>query len=103
MKNPHVLGWNPRGHWTDQKIRVHAFYCVMALTLVSLLRREFAAQGLTLSAEKLMENLNAIRETISVYPQEKNQLPQLSFSISQMNPIQQKLYDLLNLSRVRTN
>ena len=103
MKNPHVLGWNPRGHWTDQKIRVHAFYCVMALTLVSLLRREFAAKGLTLSAEKLMENLNAIRETISVYPQEKKRPPKLSFSISQMNSIQQKLYDLLNLSRFRTN
>jgi transposase len=103
MKNPHVLGWNPRGHWTDQKIRVHAFYCVMALTLVSLLRRELATEGVTLSAEKLMENLNAIRETISIYPQEKKQPPKLSFSISQMNSIQQKLYDLLNLSRFRTN
>jgi len=28
MKNPHFLGWNPRLHWTDQKIRVHAFCCV---------------------------------------------------------------------------
>lgn len=101
MKNPHVLGWNPRGHWTDQKIRVHAFYCVVALTLVSLLRRELAAQGVSLSAEKLMENLNAIRETISVYPRENHQPPHLSFSISEMNPLQRQLYDLLNLSRFR--
>jgi transposase len=26
MKNPHFLGWSPLFHWTDSKIRVHAFY-----------------------------------------------------------------------------
>jgi hypothetical protein len=36
MKNPHFLGWSPMFHWTDSKIRVHAFYCVSALTLTSL-------------------------------------------------------------------
>ena len=25
MKNPHFLGWSPMFHWTDSKIRVHAF------------------------------------------------------------------------------
>ena len=39
MKNPHFLGWLPMFHWTDSKIRVHAFYCVLALTLTSLLQR----------------------------------------------------------------
>ena len=88
MKNPHFLGWNPRFHWTDQKIRVHAFYCVAALTLVSLLRRELAANRIHLSAEALMENLCAIRETISVYPQGKNQPPKLSPSISRLTKMQ---------------
>ena len=54
MKNPHFLGWNPRLHWTDQKIRVHAFYCVMALTLVSLLKRELASKGLSISTQSLI-------------------------------------------------
>ncbi len=39
MKHPHFLGWSPMFHWTDIKIRVHAFYCVLALTLTSLLQR----------------------------------------------------------------
>lgn len=30
MKNPHVLGWSPMYHWTDSKIQVHAFYCVLS-------------------------------------------------------------------------
>jgi transposase len=101
MKNPHFLGWNPRLHWTDQKIRVHAFYCVAALTLVSLLRRELAAKGMSISAENLMEQLNGIRETACVYPQAKGQPPKLSYSISHLNKTQKQLYDLLKLARFR--
>jgi transposase len=101
MKNPHFLGWNPRFHWTDQKIRVHAFYCVAALTLVSLIRRDLKNNGLSLSTESLMKNLNGIRETISVHPQESNKPPKLSHSISRLNETQKKLYDLLRLHRFR--
>ena len=101
MKNPHFLGWNPRLHWTDQKIRVHAFYCVAALTLVSLLRRELVAKGMSISAENLMEQLNGIRETACVYPQGKGQPPNLSYSISRLNKTQKKLYNLLDLGHFR--
>jgi len=33
LKNTEHLALRPQRHWTDQKIRVHVFYCVMALTL----------------------------------------------------------------------
>lgn len=101
MKNPHFLGWNPRLHWTDQKIRVHAFYCVAALTFVSLIRRELAAKGMTISAENLMEQLNGIRQTVCVYPQAKGQPPKLSYSMSRLNKTQEKLYNLLKLACFR--
>jgi len=29
--------WFPISHWTDQKIKAHAFYCVLALLFSSLL------------------------------------------------------------------
>jgi transposase len=101
MKNPTFLGWNPQLHWTDQKIRVHAFYCVAALTLVSLLRRELAAQHLDFSAEKLLHQLRGIRETISVYPQSKNKSPKLSYALTHLNDTQKQLYHVLNLDRYR--
>jgi hypothetical protein len=44
MKNPHFLGWSSLFHWTDSKIQVHAFYCVLAL-LTSLLQRELVRKG----------------------------------------------------------
>jgi transposase len=101
MKNPAFLGWNPRLHWTDQKIRVHAFYCVAALTLVSLLRRELAAKKLTFSAEELLRQLRGIRETISVYPQSRGGSPRLTYSLTHLNDTQKKLYSALDLKRYR--
>jgi hypothetical protein len=36
MKDPKVVSFSPMFHFTEQKIRVHVFYCVLAL-MVSLL------------------------------------------------------------------
>lgn len=68
MKDPHFLSWSPMFHWTDQKIRVHAFYCVLALTLCSLLRRELHALGIDLSIPAVLETLPNIHEVALVYP-----------------------------------
>ncbi|MDR1085999.1 MAG: transposase [Deltaproteobacteria bacterium] len=37
MKNIKYLSFRPVRHFTDRTIRVHAFYCVLALTLCCLL------------------------------------------------------------------
>ncbi len=67
MKNPYFVGWQPLYHWTDQKIRVHALYCVMALTLAGLLHREARRAGLELSLEALCRELSSICEVINLY------------------------------------
>ena len=68
MKDPHFVGWEPLYHWTDQKIRVHAFYCVLALTLAGLLHREAHRAGLELSLGALCRELSSICEIINLYP-----------------------------------
>ena len=40
MKDPKVVSFSPMFHWTDQKIRVHVFYCVLALMAARLMVRE---------------------------------------------------------------
>ena len=47
LKDPHVVSFSPMHHWTDQKIRVHVFYCVLALTVAHLMRRQADQAGLT--------------------------------------------------------
>jgi transposase len=100
MKNPHFLHWSPMFHWTDSKIRVHAFYCVLALMLSSVLQREVWHQGEPLSINRLLEELGGIRETLVIYPRRQGQRQaRTSTCLTRMNPLQQRLFSLLKLQR----
>lgn len=100
MKNPHFLGWSPMYHWTDSKIQVHAFYCVLALLLTSLLQRELARQGEELSINRILEELGAIQETLIVYPRRQGQHQHAtSTCLTRMNELQSRLFSLLDLQR----
>ena len=98
MKNPHFVSWRPLGHWTDQKIRVHAFYCVLALLLASLLRRTLAQKGIPLSIPKMLAELSKIQEVVLLYNGSPSQ-NQPIISYSQMSPLQQQLTQVLDLRR----
>jgi transposase len=100
MKNPHFLGWSPMFHWTDSKIQVHAFYCVLALLLTSLLQRELARQGEPLSINRMLEELAGIRETLVVYPRRQGQRQAPTAAcLTRMTTLQQRLFSLLRLQR----
>lgn len=69
MKNPYFVSWRPMFHWTDQKIMVHSFYCVMALLIVSLLMKRVNEAGIKISCENLLSILNHIKEVEIIYPE----------------------------------
>ena len=100
MKDPHFLGWSPMFHWTDSKIQVHAFYCVLALLLTSLLQRELARKGERLSINRMLEELGGIRETMVVYPRKPGQRKNPTAAcLTRMSALQQRLFSLLGLER----
>ena len=70
------LHGQPQFHWTDQKIRVHGFICVLAVTLAHLLRREYVRAGIDLSLPTLLKELTAIQEVLWVYPPQTKMAPQ---------------------------
>ena len=98
MKDPHHVSFWPIYHWTDQKIRVHAFYCVLALTLSSLLNRRIEQAGLKLSPAELYEQLSDIKEVLLVYPRAKGK-PKVVTTTSKMRDVQYQLFNVLNLGR----
>jgi len=98
MKDPRHVSFWPIYHWTDQKIRVHAFYCVLALTLSSLLNRRTEQAGLNLSPEEVYEQLSDIKEVLLVYPSAKGK-PKAVTTISKMRDVQYQLFNVLNLGR----
>jgi len=100
MKHPHYLSWQPMYHWTDSKIRAHAFICVLALTLSSLLQRTLHQKGLDLSLPRMFESLGGIRETLVIYPKKQGQRhPTTARALSTLSPEQEQLVDLLDLRR----
>lgn len=103
MNNWDFLRWMPMHHWTDQKIRVHAFYCVLALMLVGVLRKQVSDAGLDLSTHALLESLSKIIETVVVYPSAHPPAPpRLATTLSRFDPTQKALYDTLKLARWRS-
>lgn len=103
MKDPHHIALRPQHHWTDQKVEVHVFCCVLALLLISLLTRDMHRQGITLSSTALLESLGQIREVGVVYPPAaKQRTPRLEMTVSSLSPEQHALYDALELGRYLT-
>ncbi|PLS76550.1 MAG: hypothetical protein CYG61_01570 [Actinobacteria bacterium] len=64
MKDPKVVSFSPMFHWTDHKIRVHAFYCVLALMVARLMVREADRHGVHLSVRELLDRLGEVQETV---------------------------------------
>jgi transposase len=98
MKNPHFVSWRPLHHWTDQKIRVHAFYCVLALLLSSLLRGTLAQKGIEMSIVKILATLSKIKEVALIYRGPRSRV-QPVISLSRRTSLQEQLVEALDLKR----
>jgi len=98
MKHPHFLRWQPQWHWTDSKIRVHAFTCVLAVTLCSLLQRTLAHRGLPLSIPRMLEELCGIAETTFLHPGPTARTTVVQHVIADRTPMQERLLSLLDIS-----
>lgn len=100
MKNPHWVSFSPAFHWTDQKLRVHAFYCVLALTLSYLLQRKAAKAGLDMTVDALFEHLSDITEIITLHapagPASPGRL-RAEYVLSERSPLQEKLAKLFDI------
>lgn len=60
-KDPDHLAVRPQYHWTDQKVRVHTFICLLALMLSRLLEREVRQHGYKHCLSTLLDELATIR------------------------------------------
>jgi len=100
MKHDDFLHWQPAWHWTDQKLRVHALYCVLALLLASLARQTAAKAGIELSLPALLAELSDIREVAILYPPGTLGTRKDHVTLSRMSPRQRKLAEILETASV---
>jgi transposase len=97
LKDRHAVSFSPMFHWTEQKIRVHVFYCVLALAVAHLMRRQAAQAGLDLSVRELLRTLASVQETVMIYPSTGGR-PRARRMLTDRDPTQQHLLDLFGLT-----
>ncbi len=62
LKNPYHLALKPQFHWTDQKIRVHFFICVLGYLLAAIVWHQAKAQAqFKGTLDTLFDTLNNVR------------------------------------------
>ncbi len=98
MKDVRVVSFSPMHHWTDQKIKVHVFYCVLALAIAQLMRREAEQAGYKMSVRELLATLASIQETVMIYPSTGGR-PRARRVITDTVGIAERLYELFGLAR----
>jgi hypothetical protein len=80
---------------TEQKIRVHAFCCVLALMLLLLLKWKLRRAGVELSLKRMMEELSEVQLSVIKFYDVKKRLCLLN----DMNEEQRAMFDVLGLKR----
>jgi hypothetical protein len=102
MKDPEFAAFSPAHHWTDQKLRVHAFYCTLALTIVNLIEREIRKAGSDLGPKLAMRLLTEIHETTLIYPPAGGTQgrPRARTRLAELDDTQQPLFDALDLAQL---
>ena len=96
-KNRHHFSVKPQFHWTDSKVRVHTFCCLLGLLLTSLLRKELDDAGVKIENKKIIDVLSGIREVYVLSPDKKAKNGfGVQKKLEKMSPIQKKVWDALD-------
>jgi transposase len=101
LKDGEWLGWGPMYHWTDSKIRMHAFYCMLGISLLQYVHRQSQTAWPGLTVEQLLEQLSAIQQFILLYPPLGDKGPnRVATVLSKQTLAQQALASSLGLDQL---
>jgi transposase len=98
MKSRERPNWWPLHHWTDHKIRIHAFYCTVAMLLRGLVHRRVRLAGFEISIGRLFKELDNLREVVNVYPAFRRKKERRKTVLTKSSEFQKRLMQILGLS-----
>ena len=101
LKDGDWLGWGPMYHWTDRKIRIHAFYCMLGISLLQYVHRQAQAAWSGISTEQLLEELGQVQQFVLLYPPQGDKGPnRVATVLSKQTLPQQVLCKTLGLDQL---
>jgi transposase len=97
LKDPHMLATRPQFHWTDQKLHVHVFLCVIAYLLVTMLhRRAVKHAAFDGSARRLLAELTQLRCCRLIDVTGRKGRPRARWQVEETGTERRALLDALN-------
>ena len=100
LKEGDWLNWQPLHHGTESKIRVHAFYCLLGLSLLHDVHRQAQCFWTSITIEKLQEELEQIQQFVLLYRAQGAGPYRIATVISTQNLIQKGLTKTLGLQQL---
>jgi len=101
LKDGDWLGWGPMYHGTDRKIRLHAFYCMLGISLLQYVHQQAQAAWAGISVEQLLEELRHIQQFVLLYPPQGHKGPnRVAIVLSKQTLPQQALTKTLGLDQL---
>jgi hypothetical protein len=100
LKEGDWLHRGPMHHWTDSKIRVHAFYCLLGISLLEYAHRQAQRVWPQITTDKLREELEQICQTVLLYPPQEKGPYRTATVLSCGSPIQKSLAEELDLEEL---
>lgn len=101
FKDGDWLGWGPMYHWTDSKILVHAFYCMVGLSLLQYIYKQAQTAWPGLSMEQMLDELRQIEQFVLLYPPQGEKGPQRAAVVQSKQTFpQQQLAKVLGLEEL---
>lgn len=91
LKDPHHLAVRPLFHWTDQKLQVHTFCCVLAYLLAKLLQCKARQIGYRGSLAALLDQLSTIRQVTVMEARQGSGRPRVTTQLESLEPPTQTL------------
>lgn len=103
IKNPCHLTLKPQFHWTDQKIRVHYFMCVLGYLMSTLLWKQAREQaGYKGTLDTLLDTLNTIRLAALVQAPNGRGKPKVTYQLEQLDAAESALVQALGIAELHT-
>lgn len=101
LKEGDWLSWGPMHHWTDRKIRIHAFYCMLGISLLQYLHKQAQKAWAGISVEQLIEELEQVKQFVLLYPPQGEKGPARTATVLSTQTLAQKaLLKTLDLESV---
>lgn len=95
IKNPYHHAVRPQFHWTDQKIKVHTFICLIGCLLSQILWKKVSEAGIKISPEMLLDELSKIRRSEIISLSSLSKKPEKEVILEEMDELSEKIYNCL--------